>query len=86
MCEQHGGDTSRYHDTLFTKAEHRACVKAACYLSFFVLVLSTAAYHSTANNSARHLENNYWKLIALHGAPVAVFDNQSEPHVILPQR
>ena len=57
--------------------------RAACYLSFFILVLSTAACHSTANNSAPTLENNYWKLIALHGAPVAVFDNQSEPHVIL---
>ncbi|MEZ5436268.1 MAG: META domain-containing protein [Pseudomonadales bacterium] len=47
------------------------------------LLVGVAGCQSQPANNKLTLENNYWKLVELHGKPVAVIDNQTEPHLIL---
>ena len=47
------------------------------------LFIGITGCQSQPANDKLTLENNYWKLVELHGKPVAVIDNQTEPHLIL---
>ena len=47
------------------------------------LFIGITVCQSQPANDKLTLENNYWKLVELHGKPVAVIDNQTEPHLIL---
>lgn len=47
------------------------------------LLVGVAGCQSQPAPNKLALENNYWKLVELHGKPVAVIDNQTEPHLIL---
>jgi heat shock protein HslJ len=56
------------------------------FLLFFLAGIAGCNCKDTnASNDSNSptLENSYWKLVELNGKPVAVVDNQKEPHIIL---